>query len=249
MGCLVRGIVGLVCLVSLVLSAMGYLGMQIVNEEKETAGRLALEAPEKRLDEALRQDGPAWVKGRIEVASGSAPLVCGAQSCLWRRTERYETLAEDIKSGGAWTKRFASRKVKDEKRGVAFDLVADPARLRFDDWLGIVPADDLLQTRHDQAPLMQETPESLPASAAAAWQVKERFLLPDQEVWLLASFTAGKALGYVNGSVYMTGLGPKRFAQEIGAMGETASNLRWLFLVGVVIPILYFGFLILKRTS
>lgn len=249
MGCLVRGIVGVICFFSLVFSAMGYLGMQIVNSEKEEAGRMAESAVEKRLDEALRQDGPAWVKGRLELASGATAIRCGDQNCLWKRTERFETLQEDIRKAGTWTRQYAMRKVQDEKSGAPFALLDGAAKLSFADWLGVMPADDLLQIRQDQAPLMGELPEQLPASAAMAWQVKERFLLPGQDVWMLADFKNGAPKGYANGYVYLTGLGPQRFAHELSANSEIASTMRWIFLMGTVLPILYFGALILKRTS
>lgn len=249
MGCLVRWIVGVVCIFSLVFSAMGYLGMQIVNSEKEEAGRLAETAVEKRLDEAVKLDGPAWVKGRLELASGTTLIRCGEQDCLWVRTERFETLKEDIRKAGKWTKKFAMHKVKDEKKGVPFEFVDGVARLHFDDWLGIMPADDLLQVRQDQARLLREQPENIQASSTMSWQVKERFLLPGQEVWLLADFKNGAPKGYANGYVYLTGLGPQRFARELAAGSEVPSMMRWIFLMGIVLPVLYFGFLILKRTS
>jgi len=244
-----RWIVGAVCLFSLVFSAMGYLGMQIVDSEKEEAMKMAESAGVKRLDEALRQDGPAWVKGRIEIASGATPIECGNQVCLWKRTERYESLKEDIRKAGTWTRQYAMHKVKDEKSGAPFDLVDTSTRLRFNDWLGLMPADDLLQIRQDQAPLMGEMPESLPASAAMAWQVKERFLLAGQDIWLLADFKNGTPRGYANGFVYLTGLGPQRFARELGINSSVKSTMRWIFLIGIVLPLLYFGSLILKRTS
>lgn len=249
MGCLIRGIVGVVCFFSLVFSAMGYIGMQIVNAEREEAGKLAAVAVQKRLDEVLRQDGPAWVKGRLELASGAAPILCGEQPCLWKRTERYESMVEDIRKAGKWTKRYAFRKLKDDVNGVPFEMTEGPARLRFGDWLGIKPWDDLLQVRQDQAPIVSTMAEALPASATVSWRVKERFLLAGQEVWLLANFKGGTAQGYANGVVYLTGLGPERFTAALTSGSDLSDTMKWVFLIGIVLPLLFFGSLILKRRS
>lgn len=249
MGCLIRGVVGSVCFFSLVFSAMGYIGMQIVNAERDEAGKLAAAAVQKRLDEVLRQDGPAWVKGRLELASGAAPILCGEQPCLWKRTERYESMVEDIRKAGEWTKRHAFRKVKDEVTGAPFEMADGPAMLRFDNWLGIKPWNDLLQVRQDQAPIVSPIAETLPASATVAWRVKEQFLLAGQDVWLLADFKGGTAQGYVNGTVYLTGLGPERFAADLTSGGELSDTMKWVFLIGIVLPLLFFGSLILKRRS
>ncbi|HOT30118.1 MAG TPA: hypothetical protein PLU72_18215 [Candidatus Ozemobacteraceae bacterium] len=249
MGCLIHGLVGAACFFSLVFSAMGYIGMQIVNTEREEAGKLAAAAVQKRLDEVLRQDGPAWVKGRLELASGTAPILCGEQPCLWKRTERYESMVEDIRKAGEWTKRFAFRKVQDDVTGAPFEMTDGPAKLRFDDWFGIKPWEDLLQIRHDQAPIVSSMAEAMPASATVAWRVKERFLLAGQDVWLLAEFKGGKPQGYVNGAVYLTGLGPERFAAALASGGDLSDTMKWVFLIGIVVPLLYFGSLILKRRS
>lgn len=249
MGCLIRGVVGVVCLFSLVFSAMGYVGMQIVNAERDEAGKLAAAAVQKRLEEVSRQDGPAWVKGRLELASGASPILCGEQPCLWKRTERYESMVEDIRKAGEWTKRSALRKVKDDVVGAPFEMTDGAARLRFDEWVGVKPGDDLLQVRHDQAPIVSSMAEAMPASATVAWRVKERFLLAGQDVWLLADFKGGKPQGYVNGAVHLTGLGPERFAAALVAGGELSDTMKWVFLIGIVVPLLFFGSLILKRRS
>ncbi|MBF0502647.1 MAG: hypothetical protein HQM09_21095, partial [Candidatus Riflebacteria bacterium] len=66
----------------------GWVILSLIIADSEKRSGKALSVPEKSMSEALRDDGPAWVRVRLECASGAMPLFCGTQKCLWLRSER-----------------------------------------------------------------------------------------------------------------------------------------------------------------
>lgn len=173
------------------------IGLQWVAGGRLTASEQARAAPEKKLRQVAGEDGPAWVRIRLEPEDPAMVRSFAGMPCLWTRKEGFKTVVEEIKRDGKWIKRERQRFFQDEPIGVPFKLVDGSDTLSMGDWIGIWVADDLVQTRvDDQA------------------KVRELFLPAGADAWACGEFRSGKPHGFIGGRFLLTGLGRERWARE-----------------------------------
>jgi len=249
MGCFFR-ILGSVCffLVAFLCFSL-FLGACFFSSESMRAAEEALTAPQKDLSAALTSDGPAWIKVKLDVASGSDRMLCGGQPALWIRTERFEPQIEDIRSQGAWVQRNAVKQVSDEKKVVPMALTSGSSSLIIRDWNGIEIRPDLLRIRSDEAPLTAEAPVTASGDAIMRSRIQESYLPAGTEAWVLGKFERGIPKVYVNGKFYLTGLGPERFSKELSDREELTSRIRWAAGAASLIFLLLSVYFLLKRAK
>ncbi|MFZ2956358.1 MAG: hypothetical protein WA705_05665 [Candidatus Ozemobacteraceae bacterium] len=126
------------------------LGLFVGDREKRAEQALA--AKEKSLAEALREDGPAWVRVRLELASGATHVLCGTQKCLWMRAEGLRRKTREVKRDGVWKTEERLRRFRDQPITAPMLMIgANGASVKVSDWLGIEVCEDLVQVRIDQA--------------------------------------------------------------------------------------------------
>ncbi|MBI3039457.1 hypothetical protein HYY75_10525, partial [bacterium] len=143
-----------------------------LTSDAQKSASVSLLTPEKKLETVLREDGPAWVKGRIESLSSGSVLYCDGHPCIWYRFERQEKREEDIRKGGTWIKRKTWKRVLSDEKGVPAVFVAGSESFPIKDWLGIEISEDLLSgsniisSQAEKAPHENsaESPEVLNAS-------------------------------------------------------------------------------------
>lgn len=228
-----------ILIIGLFVAGLGLAGVAgvaflIDSQTIELAG-LAREAPNRALRDVLTNDGVAWVKVRLEPASGSVPLLCAGQPCLWVRLEEYQTVMEPIRTGGQWTKRPFERPTKDEKKSIPFDLVDGGNRITIADALGVKIWPDLLQERRT------ELPAELPPDTGSATPARrlESFLPVGVEAWALGRFEGGVPKVLKTGQFVLTGLGPERFNKTLAGNASLLSKIRnWCVAGAILCPLL-----------
>lgn len=193
---------------------VGFIVTGIVLEwvagEKLVRAELARKAPEKQLRQVLGEDGPAWIRVRLEPASAGRTLTCAGVSCLWTRREGFKTVIDDIKRDGKWTKRERRQFFRDNPVGVPFNLVDGQDVIGMDDWIGVEVAHDLMQMRADENAIASEASSEKPLPIV----VRETFLAAGADAWGCGEFKNGRAQGYIGGTFILTGLGRDRWARE-----------------------------------
>lgn len=233
---------------SLMMSFFGLAGViQYFTMAEKVVFDQALAAPVKNLKTALSQDGPAWVKVRLEVASGSEPFEFAGQKCLWKKRSGRQVESQEIRKDGKWTVRKAWKPIREDAQTVPLRLVDDSTEVAVNNWIGIEVCQDLLQIRADSQPLAEALPESDTATGTITRNLIESFLTPGKEAWALGKFVRGKPQVYLRDRFYLTGLGPEGFAKTFLTTPDIINQIKMVFFgLGTLFGFLFFRNLLKK---
>lgn len=268
MGCLKRL---LTCGCFFTLSNVFLLGWLVLflAESRNADARKVREVPVKTLAEALTSDGPAWVKVRVEPASGATLLQCGGSPALWIRRQGSEMHTQEIRRQGKWQLRNVWKSFHEPPETIPIDLKADSALVTISNWVGIEIWPDLLHMRRENRYTGAENPMETGTDTAAVAsdpdpdilstapvggaetastgmvvkrKMEEVFLPPGTEAWALGLFEKGVPQVFLRDRFFLTGLGRDRFAQELEMDIGVSWHYSWFLVLGWGI----FGLLFLR---
>ncbi len=215
-----------------------------------TDAEIARETEIKELKTALVQDGPAWVKVKIEPASPSHVLECGNQKGLWKLRKGEEQFVEVVPFGGDRKLRRVWKFIQEEPLSVPFKMVSGETEITVSEWWGIEGMPDLLQARFFFTKPLVELPQDSRGlmKTGLTRNLREEFLLSGLEAWAFGKFVNGKPQVYLNGKFYLTGLSPEGFATNLenGFGARVVGN--FLGILGIVFLLLFLKIFLKNKT-
>ena len=248
MGCLWRFIALIALGILAIQCLLVFVGLHYFTGDSRRMAEVALATEEKDLKRALAEDGPAWVKVRLEPASGSPALECAGRACLWKTVSGEELETQDIKKNGQWTKVQVWKRLREEPQNVPFKLVSRDTEVVIDNWLGIEVRQDLLQMRADET-ARESSSFHVPEKPEGKMRrnVRESFLLAGTEAWVFGKFVQGKPQVYLKDTFYLTGLGKERFAKDLDFSQPGWKQAEYVFgLLGLLFGFFFFRTLLKK---
>ena len=233
----------------------GFAFVRFLDSDNRNFAELARKTEIKDLKTVLSQDGPAWVKVRLEAASFSQILESGEQKCLWKHRKGEELFVEQIRKGGKWEQREVWKTIREEPSTVPIKLVSGEAEIAITDWLGIEVSSDLVQERFIESKRpAAEMPPKFDDSATLKRtgyfrNVREEFLLPGLEAWALGKFLNGKPHVFLKDRFYLTGLGPERFALTLeNQLGLAKKIVNGSGILGIIFLLFFFRTLLKNKS-
>jgi hypothetical protein len=239
MGCLWRAFLLFSFASSAVGSLLGFLVFFFIGRNADAMNTTILGTEIKPLKAALVQDGPAWVKVTIRVASGAESLNCAGQKAVWMKRKGERKVTEDIRRGGKWETREIWKFLSADPQTVPVKLAADQAEVEIRDWKGIHVSEDLLQVRRDEHGMLEA---SLSPGATETVRCYEEAYLPEgAELWAFGAFIKGRPQVLVRDKFFLTSLGRENFAKQ-HQFGVEFFLHKW----GLFVSFLVFAFLFLR---
>jgi hypothetical protein len=175
---------GIFSLMALVFGVIGW-GMWLFRGENVARLETVRSIPERTLEEACLNGGPAWVRVRLECASSAQPLSCNGKACLWKARETTTRETKSVYRNGKWEKETVTKTTKSDIESVPLLLTAGSASLLINNWREFHLSADLLRGRGEKAPEADKT------NAPQANQT-DVYVPVGIEGWIMARFVQGK---------------------------------------------------------